>query len=88
MRNTRQIIPIGGFVGAFALAVCTATHLDAHTTVSAADFTNAANAEVQDAQGLVVLSGQFAVADEQDEDVVRRYVHCWKDASPKSLRPQ
>ena len=72
MRNTRQIIPIGGFVGAFALAVCTATQLEAQTTVSAADFTNAANAEVQDAQGLGVLSGQFAVADEQDDEVERK----------------
>ncbi|HEU4689306.1 MAG TPA: hypothetical protein VFS23_13120 [Vicinamibacterales bacterium] len=72
MRNTRQIIPLGGLVGTVALALCIATQLHAQTKVSAADFTNAANAEVQDAQGLVVLSGQFAVADEQDDDDVER----------------
>jgi hypothetical protein len=72
MSNTRQIIPIAGLAGTLALAVYMVTQLHAQTMVPAADFTNAAIAEVQDSQGQIVLRGQFAVADEQDDDDVQR----------------
>jgi hypothetical protein len=72
MSNTRQIISIAGLAGTLALAVYMVTQLHAQTTVPAADFTNAASAEVQDSQGQIVLRGQFAVADEQDDDDVER----------------
>jgi hypothetical protein len=72
MSNTRQIVPIAGLAGTLALAVYMVTLLHAQTTVPAADFTNAAIAEVQDSQGQTVLRGQFAVADEQDDDDVER----------------
>ena len=72
MSNTRQIIPIAGLAGTLALAVYMVTLLHAQTTLPAADFTNAAIAEVQDSQGQIVLRGQFAVADEQDDDDVER----------------
>jgi hypothetical protein len=66
------MIPIAGLAGTLALAVYMVTQLHAQTTVPAADFTNAAIAEVQDGQGQIVLRGQFAVADEQDDDDVER----------------
>ena len=72
MSSTRQMIPIAGLAGTLALAVYMVTQLHAQTTVPAADFTNAAIAEVQDGQGQIVLRGQFAVADEQDDDDVER----------------
>jgi hypothetical protein len=48
--------------------------LDAQTTVSNADFTNAAVAEVRDAQGQLVLSGSFQVGEEEDDDVERKAI--------------
>lgn len=72
MSNTRQMIPIAGLAGTFGFAVYMVTQLHAQTGVPAADFTNAAIAEVQDGQGQIVLRGEFAVAGEQDEDDVER----------------
>ena len=42
------------------------------TTAQPADYTNAVFAEVRDAQGLIVLRGQFALADEEDDDIERK----------------
>ena len=72
MSNARQVMPIAGLVGTLTLAVYTVTQLHAQTAVSAIDFRNAAIAEVQDGQGQIILRGQFAVADEQDDDDVER----------------
>jgi hypothetical protein len=72
MGNTRQIVPITGLIGTVVFALYMVAQLRAQTTAPAGDFTNAAMAEVQDAQGEVVLRGQFAAADEQDEDDVER----------------
>ena len=68
MSNARQMIPIGGLAGTFAVAVYMVTQLHAQTAAPAFDFTNAAVAEVHDAEGQIVLRGQFAVVDEQDND--------------------
>jgi DNA-binding response OmpR family regulator len=51
-----------------------ASVLNAQTAAPNADFTNAALAEVRDAQGQVVLSGQFQVTEEEDHDVERKAV--------------
>jgi hypothetical protein len=72
MSNTRQIIPLAGLAGTFAFSVYMVTQLHAQTAATAIDFTNAAIAEVQDGQGQIVLRGQFAVVDEQDDDDVER----------------
>jgi hypothetical protein len=72
MSNTRQMIPIAGLLGTIALAVYMVARLHAQATVPAVDFTNAASAEVQDAQGQILLRGEFAAADEDDEDEVER----------------
>ena len=72
MWTTRQIIPVVGFVLTVAFALYMVTQLHAQTTIAAVDFTGATIAEVQDAQGQVVLRGQFVVADEPDDDVERK----------------
>ena len=48
--------------------------LHGQATAPNADFTNATLAEVRDAQGQLVLSGQFQPADEDDDDVERKSV--------------
>jgi hypothetical protein len=72
MNDTRQVIPIVGFAATVAFAACMVTLLHAQTTVLTNDFSNAAVAEVHDAQGQVLLRGQFSASDEQDEEEVER----------------
>jgi hypothetical protein len=72
MSNTFQIIPVGGLVGTAAFALYMLAQLDAQANVPPSDFRNAVLAEVQDAQGQIVLRGQFAVADEEEDDDVER----------------
>ena len=72
MTETRQVIPIAGLALTVAFAACMATILHAQTAVLAGDFTNAAVAEVHDAQGQVLLRGQFSLSDEQDDEDVER----------------
>lgn len=72
MNDTRQIIPITGLVATLALAVYTVTSLHAQTAVTSGDFTNAVAAEVHDAQGQVVLRGQFVATDEEDDNDIER----------------
>jgi hypothetical protein len=67
-----RMIPVVGFAGTVAFALYMVTQLHAQATTPAVDFTKAAIAEVQDAQGQVVLRGEFAVVDEQDDDDVER----------------
>jgi hypothetical protein len=69
--NARQIIPIAGLLGTAAFAIYMVTLLDAQAAVPT-DLTNAAVAEVHDAQGQIILRGQFAVVDEQNDDDVER----------------
>jgi hypothetical protein len=72
MGKTRLMISIAGLAGTFAFATYMVMQLHAQTTVPAANLTNAAIAEVHDGQGQIVLRGEFAVADEQDDDDVER----------------
>jgi hypothetical protein len=74
MRDTRQMIPAFGLLATGAFAVYMVTQLNGQGTAPTADFTNAATAEVRDAQGQVVLRGQFVLADEEDDDVERKAV--------------
>ena len=66
------MIPAVGLLATAVAAVYMVVQLDGQTTAPNADFTNAAFAEVRDAQGQVVLSGQFQMADEDDDDVERK----------------
>jgi hypothetical protein len=74
MKDKRQMIPAAGLLATFAAAAYMVAQLSGQTTGQAADFTNAALAEVRDAQGYIVLSGQFQLADEEDDDVERKAV--------------
>jgi hypothetical protein len=58
---------------AFAALVPSARAVGAQAAPGAdVDFTNAVLAEVKNAQGQVILSGRFAVAEEEDDDVERK----------------
>jgi len=74
MRDKRQVVPAVGLLATVAIAVYMVTQLSGQGTAQTADFTNAATAEVRDAQGQVVLRGQFVLADEEDDDVERKAV--------------
>ena len=74
MSNKRQIIPIAGLLATIAIAVYFVVQLNAQGTGPSGNLTNAAVAEVRNAQGQVVLQGQFAQADEDDDDVERKAV--------------
>ncbi len=72
MREKKQLIPIAGLLGTMAISAYMVTQLSGQGTAPVGDFTNAAVAEVRDAQGQVVLRGQFVVAEEEDDDVERK----------------
>jgi hypothetical protein len=74
MNDKRQMIPAVGLLATFVAAVYMVVQLSGQTTAPTGDFTNAAVAEVRDAQGQAVLSGQFQVSDEDDDDVERKAV--------------
>jgi hypothetical protein len=70
--DRRHGIGIGGLLAIMAVAGGTSVQLAGQTPTISSDFTNAATAEVRDAQGQVVLRGQFVLADEDDDDVERQ----------------
>ncbi len=72
MHDTRQAIPVVGLLATFVAAAYMVVQLSAQTTSPTGDFTNAALAEVRDAQGLVILSGPFQLVEEEDDDVERK----------------
>ena len=74
MHDTRQIIPVAGLLATMAAAVYMVVQLSAQGAIPAGDFTNAAVAEVRDAQGQVVLRGSFQQTDEADDDIERKAV--------------
>jgi hypothetical protein len=71
MKSTRQWIPIGGLLVTVAVAGYMAAQLYAQTTAPSADFTQAAVAQVRDAKGQIVLSGQFTAPVEEDGGLER-----------------
>jgi hypothetical protein len=74
MQDKRQMIPAAGLLAIAVAAVYMVVQLNGQATASSGDFTNAAIAEVRDAQGQVVLSGPFQSVDEEDGDVERKAV--------------
>jgi hypothetical protein len=74
MDDKRQIIPVAGLLATMAAAVYMVVRLSAQTAAPAVDFTNAAVAEVRDAQGQVLLRGPFQQAEEEDDDIERKAV--------------
>jgi hypothetical protein len=72
MKDKRQAIAIVGLLATIAAAVYMVVQLNGQERAPAGDFTNAATAEVRDAQGQVVLRGQFVLADEEDDDIEKK----------------
>jgi hypothetical protein len=70
--STRQIIPAVGLAATMAAAGYMVVRLNGQAPSRTGDFTNAASAEVRDAQGQAVLRGHFAAADEDDDDIERK----------------
>lgn len=70
MVSRRQWIPLGGLLATIAVAAYMVVQLNAQT--AARDYSNAAVVEVRDAQGQVVLSGHFAIHEEDDDDIERK----------------
>ena len=71
--DTRQWLPVGGLLGTVVAAGYMVVQLNAQTpSTPTGDFTNATVAQVRDAQGQVVLEGQFEAAVEDDGDLERR----------------
>jgi hypothetical protein len=69
----RQILALAGLAATIAFAIYMVVQLNGQAAPApTGDFTNAAVAEVKDAQGAVVLQGHFAAADEDDDDVERK----------------
>ena len=69
--TTRQWIPVGGLLATF-IAAGFIVVASAQQATAPADFTNAATAQVKDAQGRIVLEGQFMMPVEEDGGLERR----------------
>ena len=72
MKAKRQTVAAVGLVATSAAAVYMVVQLSGQERATAGNFINATTAEVRDAQGQVVLRGQFVLADEEDDDVERK----------------
>ncbi len=70
--DKRQIIPAGGLLATVVAAVYMVVQLNGQSAQPTADFTDAALAEVRNAQGQAILSGQFQLVEEDDDDVERK----------------
>jgi hypothetical protein len=72
MTDSRQWIPIGGLLATIAAASYGVVHLHGQAQPRAADYTKAATVQVKNAQGQVVLQGDFQAAIEDDGGFERR----------------
>ena len=69
--KTRQWIPVGGlFATMFAAGLMVV--VSAQSATPQGDFTNAATAQVKDAQGQIILEGPFMMPVEEDGGLERR----------------
>ena len=71
MRGTGQLLPIIGLLATMAGASYMVVRLGAQEPGSQVSATNPAFAEVRDAQGQIVLRGEFALTGEDDDEVER-----------------
>jgi hypothetical protein len=72
MKDKRQMIPVAGLLVTVVAVVYMVVQLSGQTASSTGDLTNAAIAEVRDAQGQIILSGPFQPVDEDDDDIERK----------------
>jgi hypothetical protein len=71
MKQKQHVIAGAGLLVTIAAAGYMVVQLNGQTAAPAADFTNAATAQVRDAQGQVVLQGQFGAPVEEDGGLER-----------------
>ena len=74
MKNTNQLIPLGGLLATMAVAAYMVVQLNGQSPALSGDYTNAATAQVRDGQGQIVLQGQFVPPVDDDGDLERRAV--------------
>jgi hypothetical protein len=72
MKDKVQLISVVGLLSTVAMAVYMVVQLNGQATAPTGDYTNAMVAEVRDTQGQIVLRGQFAPVDEDDDDIERK----------------
>ena len=72
MNDKKLMISMGGLLATMVAAVYFVVQLSGQAPAPTGDFTNAATAEVKDAQGQVILRGSFEQADEEDDDIERK----------------
>ena len=72
MSDKKLMISMGGLLATMVAAVYFVVQLSGQAPPQTGDFTNAATAEVKDAQGQVILRGSFEQADEEDDDIERK----------------
>jgi hypothetical protein len=72
MKDKRQLILIAGLLCTAASVGYVVVQLQGQAPAATGDFRNAAVAEVRDAQGQIVLRGQFSTVDEDDDDIERK----------------
>lgn len=72
MKDTHQWIPMGGLLFTIVAAGCMAVQLSAQTPAPTGDFTNATTVQVRNAQGQIVLEGQFAAPVADDGEIERK----------------
>lgn len=68
MEKKSQWIPVAGLLAIMGVAVYMVVQLNAQTPNVSGDFSNASVAEVRDAQARVVLRGNFAATETEDDD--------------------
>jgi hypothetical protein len=66
------MIPVAGLFAILGVAAYMVVQLDGQAGTLTGNFTNASAAEVRDAQGQVVLNGQFQLVEEDDDDTERK----------------
>ena len=73
MTDKRQLIPLGGLAAIMALVVYAVVQLSAQGAAAVTgDFRNAVTAEVRGPGNQVILRGQFALAEQEDNDTERK----------------
>jgi hypothetical protein len=73
MKMTRQQwIPLVGLVATIAVALYAVVQLQGQAQAPTADFTKATTVQVKDAQGRIVLQGEFMAPVEEDGGLERR----------------
>jgi hypothetical protein len=70
MRTPSQWIPVGGLFATIAAAAYSVVQLSGQQAPTG-DFTNPATAQVRDAQGQIVMQGEFMARVEEDGEIER-----------------